>query len=709
MSVKNPIKLAILWHMHQPDYRDPHSSVAAAPWVRLRATKDYLDMLILATEHDNVKVTFNLVPSLIEQFSHYLNGGTDNHLELTLLNPAEISLPLKQEILENSFKCPPETMVKPYPRYYSLFLKWQNSKKDNVQISFTDDEIRDAQMWSNLTWVDPIFRTEEPLKPLFAKSEGFTEPDKKALTKWQKNHIGKIIPAYQRIFKEERIDISFSPYFHPILPLLCDSNSAMEALPDIKLPKQRFQHSEDARTQIKMSMDMYQDLFHKPMQGLWPSEGSVSKETLGVCAESGIKWVASDEQVLYRSLLKSGMDTSQNHPYAVYEHVSGIKMFFRDHLVSDKIGFVYSAWEPDKAAADFVSHIKNAGLRLANSDDETVVTVILDGENSWEFYKNDGLEFLRALYKKISEDAEISSITMSEAAHVVKARPLKSIFAGSWIDHSFRIWIGHEEDNTAWDYLKSARDFLTDFEKQNPDHDRSTIEAAWLEILIAEGSDWFWWYGDEHRGPDNHIFDRMFRTHLISVYELLRSEIPEYLRLPIITQKYESAVIMPDALLTPNIDGKISHFYEWFGAGKIQCQPSDTNMHRVFRLATAILFSFDHDYFYLRVDFTNPGALNFIEQLSIVVKLWVPEEKSLTLQVLQLPYKFEEKGKYKCALTDILEVGVERKFLWTEGFGKLAFRIEIHDGKQIIEKWPEDESIMCEIPEKHKELFWHQQ
>ncbi len=693
--------------MHQPDYRDPHNPVAAAPWVRLRATKDYLDMLLLATEHDNVKVTFNLVPSLIEQFNHYSNDGSDYHWELTFLNPAESSLSQKQEILENAFKCHPETMINPYPRYHRLFLKWQNFKKENFQISFTDDEIRDAQVWSNLTWVDPIFRSQAPLNSLLARGEGFTEPDKQELIKWQKSHISKIIPAYQKLYGERRIDISFSPYFHPILPLLCDSNSAREALPDIKLPRQDFKHPEDARQQIKMSMAMFEDLFRRPMLGMWPSEGSVSDEAVRICAECGLKWLASDEQVLFRSLQKTGLNTVENHPYAIYEHSSGIKLFFRDHLVSDKIGFVYSTWAPEKAAADFVSHVKNAGLRLAKSADEVIVPVILDGENSWEFYKNDGQQFLRALYKQISEDSEISTVTMSEAADRVKPRPLKSVFAGSWIDHNFRIWIGHEEDNTAWDYLKTARDLLVSFELENPKYDKRQIAAAWREIYIAEGSDWYWWYGDEHRGADNHLFDRMFRTHLMRVYELLGKDIPQQLRVPITSQKYEPVILMPDALLTPDIDGRISHFYEWFGAGRFQCLAPDTTMHRVFRLANTIFFSFDHDFFYVRVDFSNPKTLSSIKHLAIVVKFRLPEEKSFDLPVGQLPFIFEEKGKFKCALTDILEIGVERKFLWTEGFGKLAFSFEIYEGKQLVEKWPIDGNITCEIPEKHQELFWY--
>ncbi len=694
--------------MHQPDYRDPHSSVAAAPWVRLRATKDYLDMLVLATEHENVKVTFNLVPTLIEQFQFYQNGGSDHQLELNLLNPAETNQSQKHQILGNAFKCHPETMIKPHSRYYKIFLKWENSKKENSTANFTDDDIRDAQVWSNLTWVDPLFRRESPIKILFEKGENFSEQDKIELINWQKAHIAKIIPAYVEMLKQKRIDLSFSPYFHPILPLLCDSDSAKEALPDITLPSQRFKHPEDARRQIQMSMELYESLFNRRMTGMWPSEGSLSEETVQICAGCGINWVAGDEQVLFRSLQKSQMDITANHPCAVYRHSSGVKMFFRDHILSDKIGFVYSGWDPEKAVTDFISHIKNAGKRLSNNLDEVVVPVILDGENSWEFYQNDGLDFIRALYKNLSDYPEVETITMSEAAERLPERSLKTVFAGSWIDHNFRIWIGHEEDNAAWDYLETAREFLVNFEKLNSQFDKKLIESAWQEIYNAEGSDWFWWYGDEHRGPDNYIFDILFRNHLIRVYELLESEVPDKLRSPITTEKNKPLVLMPDALVTPSIDGKLSHFYEWFGAGRFECIASGTTMHRVFRLISTIYFGFDHDFFYLRLDFANLKNLTSIAKPFIAIRFNLPGKKAIMAPIKSINSNGVEDGKYQFAISEIFEIAIPRKFLWTEGFGKLPFTVEIMDGKQVIEKWPESGLIECELPEKHKELFWHQ-
>ncbi len=303
--------------MHQPDYRDPHGPVAAAPWVRFRATKDYLDMLLLATEHENVKVTFNLVPSLIEQFQFYQDGGSDHQLELTRLNPTEINHSLKRQILDNAFKCHPVTMINPYPHYQKLFSKWDNSKHDQSSVSLSDAEIRDAQVWSNLTWIDPIFRNDPLVKMLFEKMRKFTEQDKIDLIVWQKMHMAKVVPGYQEMFKQGRIDVSFSPYFHPILPLLCDSESAKEARPDMTLPKQRFKHPEDARKQIRMSQELYASLFERNMTGMWPSEGSISEEMVKICAECGIKWIASDEHVLYRSLQKSQLDPSVNHQCAV--------------------------------------------------------------------------------------------------------------------------------------------------------------------------------------------------------------------------------------------------------------------------------------------------------------------------------------------------------------------------------------------------------
>lgn len=694
--------------MHQPDYRDPHSPVSIAPWVRLRALKDYLDMLLLATEFENVKVTFNLVPSLIEQFGHYMKGGSDIHLELTRLNPAGVSPIQKLAILENSFKCHSETMIKPYSRYNELFQKWQKSQSENGASNFSENEIRDLQIWSNLTWVDPLFRTEEPVKSLLQKERNFVENDKIKLIDWQLKHIGKIIPAYQKKFNEKSIDISFSPYFHPILPLLCDSNSAREALPEIKLPANPFVHPEDARIQIKNAITMFENLFGAKMQGMWPSEGSISDESLKISAECGINWSASDEQILFRSLQKNGLNTSENHPYTVYRHASGIKLFFRDHILSDKIGFVYSSWDPQKAAEDFISHIKSARNKLTGKNGNIIVPVILDGENSWEFYNNDGLEFLRCLYKSISEDREIDTITFSEAAQTIADRPLNSVFSGSWIDHNFRIWIGHQEDNTAWDFLQSARDFLTEFQKNHPTFDQKIIESAWREIYIAEGSDWFWWYGDEHRGTDNHLFDKMFRSHLIRVYELLKSEIPLNLRLPIISQVYKTPVLQPDSLSTPQVDGKISHFYEWFGAGLFQCQSSDSTRHRVFSLASSIYFSFDHENFYLRMDFANLEKLKSIGNLAIRIKFNVPDEKIIFFKAVKFPFVFNESGKYTLVLDEILEMAVNRKFLWTDGIGKLAFSIEILENEHILEKWPEGENLICNLPEKNKELFWYQ-
>ena len=694
--------------MHQPDYRDPHSGVSVAPWVRLRATKDYLDMLFLAIERENIRVTFNLVPSLIEQIEHYQRGGKDNHLELTSLNPASVNDNKKLEILANCFKCHIETMIRPYQRYFALYQKWEETKPTKGNLDFSIEEIRDAQLWSNLTWIDPIFRDEPPIKSLFEKSQYFSEEDKNQLFDWQRNHIAKIIPAYQKALNEKRIDISFSPYFHPILPLLCDSNSAKEALPDSKLPSETFVHPEDATKQIQMSLELYQKYFGQPMKGMWPSEGSISEEVVRICADYGVSWLASDEQVLFRSLQKSEMDPSANSLHSIYEHPSGIKLFFRDQNLSDKIGFVYSSWDPEKAAFDFIFQVKNIRNQNKGNLDHAVVPVILDGENAWEYYQNDGLEFLRALYKKISEDPEIETVTLCEAAENLIARPLKKIFAGSWINHNFRIWIGHEEDNTAWTYLKKARDFLVDFEKKYPGFDKNSRAAAWREIYNAEGSDWFWWYGDEHRGSDNYIFDNLFRSHLVKVYELLDEAAPRELRLPIISQSYKLPVQLPDALVTPVIDGRLSHFYEWFGAGMFKCLGSDAAMHRVSWLISAIFFGFDHDKFYVRLDFNNQMILKSIKELQLNFKFSLPDIKEIRLSINQLPHQQEEKNQYLVSMDDNLELAVDRKFLWTDAFGKIAFSVEVFENGQLIEAWPEKVNINVELPEKNKEIFWLQ-
>jgi len=707
LSDPKPLKLAILWHMHQPDYQEADTSNIILPWVRLHATKDYLDMPLRAASHDGIKTTFNLVPSLLDQLQLYLDNGSDPHLTLSRLRAEELTDGQKGEILKTFFCANPTYMIEPYPRFFELYKKNINGKEQHVIPElFTSAELRDIQVWSNLVWVDPYFRSQEPCHSLIVKGKNFSEEDKHSLLDWMLGLLAQVVPTYVDLYNQERIDISFTPYYHPILPLLCDTDIAREALPGIKLPQQRFQHPEDAEMQIEMSMQKYESLFGRKMTGMWPSEGSISEQVADICMKKGIKWIASDEEILFCSLKKSGLDRKNYLLHTIYEYGPGLKLFFRDRALSDRIGFVYSGWDADRAVLDFVDHLKIIRKLLWKHIDDVVVPVILDGENAWEYFPDDGAEFLDELYRTLSIDPEIKTITMSEAANSIKSQPLKSIFAGSWINHNFRIWIGHHEDNQAWDLLGQTRDFLEQFQKEHPDYDSVKIAQAWTQIFKAEGSDWCWWYGDEHRGHNNEQFDQIYRRHLIAVYELLDLDIPLELLNPIYSSTVSLKPVMPDSLVTPKIDGYQTHFYEWAGTGYYDCQKAGGAMHRVDKYLSKVYFAYDYNYLYIRLDFIDKKAIKLLENVKITFNFFVPDKIEVNINPGENSRDGEIVGQYHYCFNDIFEIAFERKFLLSEKFGTLSFNVSLYEKDQILELQPESKPVKLDVPEKDKEMFW---
>ncbi len=693
--------------MHQPNYREPGSNRLVMPWVRLHALKDYLDMPLTASRYEKVKVTFNLVPSLLDQIDLYIQGGTDTHLELSRVKAEELNEGQRVDILRSFFAANPSTMITPHRRFDELYRKVRdNFAQPILPALFTSEELRDLQVWSNLAWVDPVFKKEEPIRSLFDKGRHFSEEEKHALLDWQIELMKRIVPTYRKLLEDGRIDVSFTPYYHPILPLLCDTNSALEAMPKMSLPQKQFAHPEDAQKQIVMAMEKYEALFGVPMKGMWPSEGSVSEQVARIMTEQGVKWIATDEEILYNSLKKSGMDTKANPIHAVYEYGSGLKMFFRDHLLSDRIGFVYSGMKPEKAVNDFVSHVHKIRELLVGDIENTVIPVILDGENAWEYFPDDGQEFLKEFYQQLNDDPLIETVTMSDVVEQVPARKLPSLFAGSWINHNFRIWIGHPEDNAAWDLLTKARETLVAFEEKHRGYDAEKIASAWNQIYIAEGSDWCWWYGDEHRGAHNEEFDRAFRRHLVAVYELLGLEIPfEFLK-PIYRGEAAIKAIPPDEIITPVIDGRLSHFYEWSGAGFYDCHKAGGAMHRVDRNIAGIYFAYDYDSFYIRLDFSDKKNLELVRGLKCRVTLFTPEAKIVEFPIGSAVEPASAAPGCVHAMDDMLEVAIKRKSIFENGHGNLGFKVALVEEDNEIESWPETDAITFDIPEEGLELFW---
>ena len=432
----------------------------------------------------------------------------------------------------------------------------------------------------NLAWVDPDWLAEEPLSALVAKGENFSEADKAVLFAEHTRLINEVIPVHSELQQDGQIEVTMTPFAHPILPLLISTDLALEAMPTVELPGAEFAYGQDAVAQIELGVELYEQHFGVAPRGMWPAEGSVSQEIVSMVSRAGIRWMASDEGVLANSLGMSSFTRDAREvvtePDTLYRpyYVQGaqgdpVAMVFRDVVISDKVGFTYSGVSGQAAAQDFVNriHAIRDALIADGVQGPNLVSVILDGENAWEYYENDGKEFLNALYTLLSEDELIRTVTPSEFLELAPEQPaIDDLWAGSWISHDFSTWIGEDEENRAWEYLAETRAVLAKYEQGVRNTSPENLEQAQVAMYIAEGSDWFWWYGSDQNSGNDDAFDQQFRDTLRQVYVILGEEAPGFLDVPVIPQTPVTADQASTGLLAPVIDGQASSG-EWDAAG----------------------------------------------------------------------------------------------------------------------------------------------
>ena len=543
------------------------------PWVRLHATKDYLDMVTRLEAFPSIHQTFNLVPSLIDQLLEYLPplNHSDDFLDVSRKPANQLSEEERRFILQWFFLAQWERMIKPAARYHDLLAKRGARIMDEewpaVEKRFTTQDYLDLQVWFNLVWIDPWLRRQDPqLRRIEEKAGPFSEEDKRTVLQAQLALIGRVLPAYRAAAQRGQIELTTSPYYHPILPLLCDTNAARIALPQLPLPKTAFRHPEDARWHLQQALRSHQERFGLPAKGLWPSEGSVGDEVGQLASEAGLRWIATDEAILWRSLQAPRDPSRLYRPYRLARPAGETAVIFRDRELSDLLGFVYTQWEPKAAASDFLRRLGEIEARAQRQPAPALVSIILDGENAWEHYPDDGHDFFMRLYEGLAADARFQCVTVSEFldTHPVStAEPLPHLFSGSWIDANFATWIGHAEKNAAWELLADAREALSGIDRADPKRGR-----AWQALGIAEGSDWMWWFGDTHFSAQADEFDRLFRRHVSNVYELAGLPVPEQLHRPI-RQPVLQTVLAPTGPVGAVIDGRETTYYEWLYAGSI--------------------------------------------------------------------------------------------------------------------------------------------
>ena len=593
--------------MHQPYYKDDLTNTYLLPWVRLHAVKDYRKMVALLDGYPRVKQTFNLVPSLLAQVDEYSRGeAKDLFLNLSSRPAEELSFEERNFLLRWLRESPSALRVQQSPRYLELAGRPPDAE------AFTSDDIRDLQVWSNLAWCDPAWVDRDSrLSALKTKDRDFTEADKAILFDAQLEMVRSVIPKYREMAETGQIELTTSPYYHPILPLICHVDSARTASPGIQLPHRHFSHREDAEQQIAFGMATFERLLGRRPAGLWPSEMAVGEAVAALAVQAGLEWMISDEDVLARSL-EGGLGRDGEgrimapealyEPYRIEREGREVAMVFRDRVLSNLVGFDYYRMSAQDAVSDFMGRLRR--IQEQQGDRDFLVTVALDGENAWEFYPRDGHDFLNALYTELDASPDVVSTTVGDFLHAMpNRRPLHRLFTGSWINASLDTWIGDPEHTVAWDLLADTRDWLDEYARKHPNK-HEQLAGAWREILICEGSDWFWWFSRRHDSGMDVIWDNQYRLHLRNVYKLLEAKPPSRLFEPIIVREGAVNVQRPATEFTPHSVDDAA----WAQAGKYEVSSGFGALHRPGGLASRVYYGSDQESLHLKVESSRSHA-----------------------------------------------------------------------------------------------------
>jgi alpha-amylase/alpha-mannosidase (GH57 family) len=599
--------------MHQPLYKDLVTGEYRLPWTRFHALKDYYGMVKVLQDFPSVHQTFNLVPSMIVQIQDYASGAAaDPFLQCAVKPAEELTEGEREFVLRYFFQANPDHLIYRYPRYGELLNVWKACGA-NPQVGrkhFSVQDFRDLQVLSQVAWFDEEFQEhDQEVRALIAKGRDYSLADQALMARKEREILAEVVPVYKEFAARGQIEISTTPFYHPILPLICDSDIASVSHPGVTLPT-RFQYPQDALDQLKRAREFMERQFGVAPVGLWPSEGSVSDEALSLAAEAGFQWAASDNGVLSRTIHQDGAPEVTYRSYLWQQKGHEIRMIFRDHFLSDQVGFVYSRMGAEEAASHFLDRIRENTRPMLERGVDVLVPIILDGENAWEYYDYNGRPFLRELYRRISESSDLTALTVSEALKLDPPRTLDHIHPGSWINANFDIWIGAEEDNIAWEYLLKAR---RKFDEVAASVSAAQRELAYEELLIAEGSDWCWWYGPEHVSENRIEFDELYRQHLANVYRFLGLAAPEELSRPILKSGLPNLNQPPSHPIHPVIDGEVTSYFEWAGAGRFQPDNRSGSMHSGEPRIRDVYYGADDDNLYLRLDLDEGFRFNLLE------------------------------------------------------------------------------------------------
>ena len=647
-SPQKKLSIAFYWHMHQPVYQLSPEGDYVMPWVRLHSVKDYLDMANIVKKFKNIKLNFNISPVLLNGFENYGEKGLhDLHSRFTVSDIEDFSTDDKNYILNNFFDSNYQSMILKSPEYNRLYQKYQESGGEDVDI-FTNQEYSDLMALFNLAWMDPGYKNEYPeLKKLYKKGKNYTKEDRIKIIEIQRQIIRRIVPEYRELIEKGKIEITTSPFYHPILPILLDIKDTVSGESD-DLPS-NLKTELDAKIQTQFALDRIEQTFGRRPRGIWPSEHCVSEKELNMFKELGVEWTISDEGILSESInfefvrdFKGYLEDPYHllKSYRFKTKYSNIDIIFRDAVIPNLISFEYPNHDSVAAANDLYDRIKVTQSKILSSPDENhLLTIAMDGENCWENYLDDGNEFLNTLYKLIDDDPTLETVLISDYLDREKnPKPLNKICAGSWINKTFKLWIDEPIKNLAWTYLKQVRDDFCRYVRKNPLN--PNIKLARRELFVCEGSDWFWWYGEPNDSGRDNIFDYLFREHLKNIYLYLGIQAPEYLDIPLL-----SAITKPSRFpkgeFTPELTGSPEDSAEWLNAGCIDIP--DGPVLKETKFFDRIYYGCDKENLYLRFylnEYTSntPIAKKMHPQIYIYAKNF---DKKQTLSPVRVIHRRE--------------------------------------------------------------------
>lgn len=675
--MKSSLNLCFFWHMHQPDYRG-NDGVMSMPWVFLHAIKDYYEMPWLLSKYKGLKASFNITAPLIEQLNLYSEPlKSDHFLKLWEMHPSKLEDEQRGRLIKTCKSTQYETMVKPMDYFRTLYNKEELS----------DDELIDFEVVFMLAWCGNYLRQENAtIKELFKKGKDFSQKDKTLLLDTLTAFIKTILPFYAKLQKEGLISLSTTPYNHPILPLLLNMQNAKSANEHTTLPENPMSLREDAIEQVERSIALYEETFGVKPTGFWPAEGAVDEESIVIYKEHGLKWVATDEAILFRSL----EDDTRTNLYKPYDF-NGMSIGFRDHSLSDLIGFNYRF----KSGHDASEHFMHSLEPIAKEAKNATVFVILDGENAWEFFENNAYDFFTALYDSFTKNPWCKTVTMDEASQLKNRGTLEKLSPGSWIHGNFDTWSGHNEKNRAWELIyQTKRDVANHFGEIS----KKETEAVKFHFLAAECSDWFWWYGDDHLTEFGLEFDALFREHLIAIYQLLNMHPPADLFMPIISHKSTvSFLLKPQSAISPLIDGKNSSFFEWLGSGSIDESKLFSTMDRVRGPIEKIHYGHDDKAIYLAFE----GDMDALAMSNLHIQIITEETGEHLSFVMNECY---DKEGVQLVVDERIELALARWHF--KEYATVHLRFEIIKGNDIIQTMPGYGALLIDLDETYAENWF---